>query len=224
MKDLIDKVLIYLPQYLLNLGVLLMRPEKFINERNGDTDEDFANGLLFLAISLVMYSTMSLKRPPSMDIWNYLVAQAIVNVLQVFVMAIGARFAWRVVGGQATVRRFFISYAYCSGAALIILSPFELLAQDFLKAGAPELYAEALEAQREYKDFRSDNPAYATYSRIMLAGYIAVSIWATWSWPTFRHLNGLSGNRSLMAYLIFGFAAIPLLTLVSLIEVALLRR
>jgi hypothetical protein len=73
MKEIIEKILTYLPRYFEELGEVCTTPKTFAAERDVNSDETFAASLLFLAISLVLQTLiLAPLNPPGRDLWTEL--------------------------------------------------------------------------------------------------------------------------------------------------------
>ena len=59
MKELIEKILRYLPQCFTNFGSLFAGPKRFIGQRNTAAEDTFGEALLFLGISLILVVIMT---------------------------------------------------------------------------------------------------------------------------------------------------------------------
>ena len=124
MKELIEKILAYIPSYLLTLGKLLARPKTFLAGSQPDTEVGFQNALQFLVITVVLFViVLSPLEPKKSDVWTRVATLSILEVLGVAVMACVLRLGWRIVGGRSTIRSFFTLYAYLSSVVLLLSYP-----------------------------------------------------------------------------------------------------
>jgi hypothetical protein len=147
MKDLIEKIIGYMPQYATDFGRLLLGPNNFIEQRNSDSDNDFADALLFVALSLCLATIMSSPAlPEEKDVWCSLASRGTRLFLGLFLVAISLRISWFLVGGTATIRRFVTSYAYLSGPFIVLMTAIELFGAGVFKVLDPELYQQLREA------------------------------------------------------------------------------
>jgi len=122
-KELIEKILSYIPKYMLEFGALFTRPKIFIAERNTLLESTFVDCLLFLGISVVLSTIMSTSLPGSReDIWSSLAGTSVSCAILIVGSGLALRLAWRIVGGRAATRSFIVVYAYLSGVQLIIFS------------------------------------------------------------------------------------------------------
>ena len=207
MKDLIEKILTYLPQYIADFGSLLSGPKRFIAEKNATAEDSFEKALLFSAISLVLVVVMFAPlRPAGKDLWTHVGGLAVTSLLAVSLYAVALRLAWRVVGGKATVKSFFVTYAYFFSALFVIFAGFLLLSEGVFKVLEPELHAAVLEAKASKQPMPDlSGTSVPTVSfLILITGYLLATVWGVVAWGSYRALNGLSKGRSFVAFIIMG--------------------
>jgi hypothetical protein len=223
MKELIEKILAYLPRYLTNFGSLFVGPKRFIGQRNTAAEDTFGESLLFLGISLVLVVIMTAPLlPPGKDLWTYVGAQAVTYLLAVSLAALALRLAWRIVGGKATIRSFFVTYAYFFGVIIVIYTLFLLLAEGVFKVLDPDLYAEVIEAKlnKQARPDLSGSTIPMISFGIQLVGFVLLSGWGFVAWGAYRELNGLSKWRSFFASTIMGLLSCPIAAIVFFVASA----
>jgi hypothetical protein len=207
MKDLIEKIVAYLPQYLVDFGSLFSAPKRFIARKNTTAEETFGQSLLFLGVSIVLVVIMTAPLlPPGKDLWTYVGATAVTLLVGVSLSAIALRLAWHLVGGKATIRSFFVTYAYFSGPVIVVFTFFQLLGVGVFKVLAPELYTQVIEAQTNKQplpDLSGSSVPLISFF-ILVAGLLFLSVWGLVAWGAYRELNGLGKWRSSVALLIMG--------------------
>ena len=226
MKDLLEKILVYLPQYLSDFGLLLSGPKKFISKKYLKSEETFVQSLLFLGISLILVIVMTAPFLfPGRDLWAHVGTVAIGFLLGVSLYAIALRFAWRIVGGTATVRSFFVIYAYYFGVGMVLLTLFHLLGEGIFKVFAPDLHAKVLEAWLVKKPIPnlSGNSVVLISLLVRIAGSFVVFAWGIVGWGAYRELNALSRTRSAVALSIALVLAIPVIVIVYIVMAATVR-
>src|SRR6516164_134727 len=100
MKDLIDKILKYLPQFFLDCGELIAHPQRFIAARDTESNDTFAEACLFLAISFALGVIAGLPyRRPDVDFWVGTAQYFAGNALVVVLFGMVTRIAWLIVRG-----------------------------------------------------------------------------------------------------------------------------
>lgn len=207
MKDLIEKILKYLPNYLTDFAAVFGGPKRFIEQKNINADDTFHNALLFLAVSLVVVVLMTAPLlPPGKELWAYLVAQAVTTLVAVSLFALALRLSWRVVGGRATFRSFFVTYAYYFGVIFVLLTLWLLLGSGILKVGDPALYAKlrASQVSGQRAPELLESTLFFVYLGVLGVGFILSAVWGFIGWGAYRQLNGLGKGRSFVAMMISG--------------------
>jgi hypothetical protein len=217
MKDLIDKILKYLPQYFSDLGAVFSGPKRFIASRNFDADEAFGDACLFFGITMVILfildaSAAHLKQDESF--WSYIGAEFGQDLIGV-ILAGGALWAaWRVVGGRATGTSMFATYMYFSATMTALWSLIYGITDGLLKTNNRKLYDELVAAVRNGKQPLSiEHMIESTSAKaaliILACGWFVTVIWTVISWGAFRKINGLSKLKSLLAFFIWFLFNIP---------------
>ena len=225
MQELLEKILAYLPQYLSDFGSLVSGPKRFIAQENPDAEDSFTKSLIFVGVTLALITVMTTPlRPPEKDLWNFLGATAALSLLAVSLIAADLRVAWRLVGGKATVRSFFITYAYFFGMMSVLFVFFVLLSNGVFKVFAPDLYARVIEAK--LKKQPTPNPSGSSVPMvsflILVVGNLLMFVWWLAAWGAFRELNGLSKWRSFAAMMIAGLLAWPIVAVLFFVRSAML--
>jgi hypothetical protein len=225
MKDIIDKILAYLPHYFADFGWLFSAPKNFIAARDVNSDETFAASLLFLAISLVISTLMITPLAPTgKDLWTTLTATAVENMIAVSLGALAIYIAWWLVGGRARVRGFFTTYAYFSGVSVVLFAGVSIVSTGVLKVFDPESMSVPAGSWKDFSSHMEQISVVGWSAAVQVAGYIflaALFFWFIWSiiaWGAFRELNGLSKMRSFFAFLfwsVFWFVIASIETLVG---------
>jgi hypothetical protein len=205
MKDLIEKIIGYMPQYATDFGRLLLSPNDFIGQRNSDSDQDFANALLFVALSLCLATIMSSPTQAG-DVWTSLARMGTLQFLALILTAIALRISWFLVGGTATVRRFVTSYAYISGVFIVIMTTVQLFGAGVFKVLDPELFQQIREADLHSRPLTTnpwDSSGYIASLVILFFGYLTLFAWSLGTWKVFEEMNKLTFGRSAAAFIIF---------------------
>ena len=225
MKELIEKILTYLPRYLMDFGSLVSGPKRFMAQKNTTEEDTFVQSLIFLGVSLVLVVVMTAPLlPPGKDLWTYLGTRTVVASIAVSLNAVALRIAWRLVGGKATVRSFIVTYGYFFGVLAVIFAAFLLLGEGVFKVLAPELYAEVIQAKLNKQPVPdvSDSSVPLISFLILVAGFFLLAMWCLIAWGAYRQLNGLSKWRSFVALIISGLLAWPIAAVVFFIDSAMM--
>ena len=224
MKDLIDQILKYLPLYLTNFGSIFVGPKSFIASRNVSSDDAFGDALLFLGVSIALIIVMGAPLfPPGKDLWTHVGSVAIQALVTVSLSAMVVRTAWWIVGGRASARSFFVTYAFFFGVALVIISVVQLLSFGFFKVFEPELFGQFIAAtqRRGVMPDMSGDWVPLTALSIYIVGYLIICLWLFIAWGAYRNINGLSKLRSFLALMIAGILTWPVTAITVFVQSAI---
>jgi hypothetical protein len=221
MKDILEKILEYLPMYLMDFGSLLSGPKSFLAQKRAQVDRAFGDSLLFLGISvaITIIAPASLELPGK-DLWTNVGSIGFVSLLAVCLSASAVRLAWRMVGGKAPAVEFFIIDAYLYGLSLIIFQVFFLVATGIFKEFDPQLYTRLFEKREQIPNADVSYALFAWYG-IILLGLFVCFVWWLVGWGAYRNLNGLSRARSVCALFISIFLNILITAIIYFVSKAL---
>jgi hypothetical protein len=223
MKDLIEKILKYLPQYLTDFGNLFLSPKRFIAGRVTQPDDYFEKSLLFLAISVVLTIIINSGIQSSQnDLWVQLGVTSVLVILSVALGGMTVRLAWRMVGGKAPAKVFFITYSYFFSICFVFLTLADLLSIGVFKVFAPDLYLALIEARAKKLPPPELDETYipAICLAIRLFGFLLAAIWAWVGWGAYRAENNLGRFRSMLASFIASVIALITMPIIFFIGAA----
>src|SRR6516162_1516809 len=103
MKDLLEKILSYLPVYIPDLIHIVSRPKHFVAERNKGNEGDLIKAFTFLGVSLAIF--FILQAPVTTlgrSLLNDTASRGILYLLSIVVFSAVLLLSWRIVGGKAT--------------------------------------------------------------------------------------------------------------------------
>ena len=224
MKDLIQKVLAYLPRYFMDFGSLLSGPKVFMAHKNTNVDETYSESLTFLGVSIVLVVIMKASQVPPDDLWNFVGGVSVTVLLGVALSAVALRLAWRIVGGQASVRSFFVTYSFFFGVVVVVLTVFELLGVGVFKVFDHDLYVAVTKATLEKAPPpQSDSMVPFASFLVLVVGYIVISIWSFIAWGAYRELNGLGKLRSFLAAMVMGVLSVGVTVVVFFVATAITK-
>jgi hypothetical protein len=212
MKDLIDYILKYLPQYFTDFGSAFSGPKSFIAAKRVDANDGFGEALLFLGISMVLVLLMFAPlQPAGSDFLSYAGANFVTFLIAVPLGAMAIRVGWWLVGGRASARSFFITYAYYFGVVVVMITAVQLLSLGFFKTFEPQLYQQFIVASQKHQSMPDMSQSYipGTALVVFIFGYLMISIWALIGWGAFRQLTGVGKLRSFAALIISGVLMLP---------------
>ena len=150
MAEIALRFLRYLPRYLREFGSLLSGPKRFMNGKQIHTERSFIDSLHFLILSLVItVAARAPLLPPGEDLWVFFGSQSVLCLMSVVLFALSLRLSWRIVGGKAVFRSFFVAYAYFFGAIFVVFVFVILIAEGVFKSLDLELYNAVRDAIRD---------------------------------------------------------------------------
>jgi hypothetical protein len=224
MKDLIDKILKYLPQYLMDFGLVFSGPKQFIAAKNVVAADALADAMLFLGISVALGLIMTAPlQPPGKDFWTHVGSHSVGILITVVLAATIVRVSWWIVGGRASAQSFFVTYAYFFGVMLVVLIGVLLVSEGLYKVFEPELYQQVITARQKKLPMPdlSGKVVPIVAMAVFIVGYLIMSFWAFLGWGAYRQLNGLSKLRSFCALMITGILTWPVVAISVFINAAI---
>jgi hypothetical protein len=224
MKDLIEKILTYLPQYLTNFGLVFSGPKTFIASKNANADDAFFDAMLFLGVSVALSIIMTAPlQPAGKDLWTHVGSSSVVVLITVVLAATVVRIAWWIVGGRASPQSFFVTYAYFFGVIFVLLIAVQLLSFGFFKVFEPELYRQFIEASQKKQPMPDMSGSSIPLIALSIygVGYVVLGFWGFLGWGAYRQLNGLGKLRSFGALMITGILTLPVVAVTLLIGAAI---
>jgi hypothetical protein len=207
LKDLILKIIGYLPRYLNEFGDLLVAPKRFLRVRNVKPQETLSDALVFLGVSLSVGVIMQLQLlPKGLDVWGSLAGVATSTLVGLALMASVLRLAWRFVGGKASTRSYFVTQAYVSGAAIIVIFVVVLIGVGVLKVFDPLLYAQVRAARPGLGQIPDLSGSIAPPVVLATIGCVILlsAVWGFATWGAYRELNHVGRLRSGVAFVLTG--------------------
>ena len=235
MKQLVPKVLGYIPKYLLSFASLIAGPKRFIAKKHAGTEDAFEDSLAFLGMSLAL--TMVFQFPllflgdDFSRVLQYGLCFSAVSLVGVFLFSCALHLAWWLVGGKSPFRSFFITHAYFFGVLSAVYAVFHIFSVGVFKILDPHLLEDLIaeyrhmienstyfETDPEFLLQLMDSLAFKSSYFILLAGSVIIFIWFSVAWGAYRQLNGLDGWHSFFAFLINAIFAIPILVIIVVLS------
>jgi hypothetical protein len=201
MKELIEKILCHFPQYMGDFGSVLASPKRFLERQKGSPQDRMSASLTFLAISTALVVIMSAsRRPPGQELWADAARAAVLVILGTSLFAAALRTAWRIVGGKATTREYFLAFSYYYGVAIVVGTVFVTIGIGILKVFDRTVYDQIMSATAENRLAPSEDLMQSSGFWGMLVvwafGLAFVFCWNLfYVWQAYRQLNGLSKAR-----------------------------
>lgn len=218
MKDVLEKILKYLPHYLFELGQLISGPKTFIKSLDIDSKETFNNALLFLAVSMVLATIIDTILKPASDIWIYVGALLVLTLLTVATIAFSIQVAWWIVGKKSPFHSYFIIHSYVISVATLASYFFNLLAFGLLRGLEPKLY-KSIDAEwnknpvnpdfssllndKDFSDIFFNSEGGIAFIIAIIILLLFIMVWWICAWGAYRELNNSGKIRSFFAGMVF---------------------
>ena len=208
-RNLFDKILNCAPNYFSALAALFSGPKKFIAARLLNTESEWIDALVFLAITISLTSLV-LNYPTGHNTWAVLAKNELVTIFLTACGVVALRFSWWLVGGKADAKSFFIAYAYATAGSLIFLAVFQLLAIGFLRLQDPELFARIAKNPWAWPEPEwYEHTSYVIFGWMNMLAVVSAIFWFLLTWGVFRRLTGASKFRSCAAFAINLLLTVP---------------
>jgi len=211
MKDLLEKILSYLPVYIPDLMRLLGGPKKFVAERNKGSEGDVAKAFAFLGVSLSIFFILQ----GSLVAANVFLTNAIVyGVLYLLFVGIFSgiiQLCWKIVGGKAMYQRFLVISSYYVGVFSLGLAVGSLFFIGILRLFSPDAYAWFVKfiAAPSLQNAYNPDPGIAVAFMAFLFVAFLTLVWEFIGWGAYRELNQLSRFRSCAALFLTVLFSVP---------------
>ncbi|MEH6446286.1 MAG: hypothetical protein V7784_20515 [Oceanospirillaceae bacterium] len=140
----------------------------------------------------------------STDIWQQLSLHGVTVLIAVSAYSVILRFSWRMVGGKASFKSFFVTYAYFGGVFLIFGLLLEIIKVGAFKTLDLALYEAIVAARLDQTPLPAtqNSEAQLLFDTIDITGDLLIIALGWVCWGAYRELNQLSKIRSFFAFLI----------------------
>jgi hypothetical protein len=224
-KDLLERLVTLVPAYFADLIQLTTGPKRFLAQRTSR----WKDGLLFVAISFLLTFTIQLPLSGTDPLLGAASEGAFV-LGYVVLFGYAVVLAWRAVGGKAPIERFFAIHFYVAGVLKLIMTVTFMTLVGVLRMGARSSYEEMNKAvyAGDMLWFVANaerlmaEPAWQLATGLAVTGVLAMLAWVVTTWGAYRDLNQASRPRSVVAFLIFCVACLPVHAITSMVANALI--
>jgi hypothetical protein len=226
MKDLLDKIITFVPEYIADIIQLISSPKHFALERVSK-EQNITNALMFLITSIVAVWVIQIpiqRTTSQID----LAEDVVVFMLETLAFGAAICLSWRIVRGSADIKTIFVIHFYFASVIRIIMTCGFLVMVGAIRASDPSLYTDFMDAICKAQiDFTLQN-----YDRIMssragipliivyLLFMIILAVWIVSGWGAYREVNRLSRLRSFIAFMLFALFSIPIIAIAGAISSA----
>jgi hypothetical protein len=227
MKDLLEKILSYLPVYIPDLIHIVSRPKHFVAERNKGNEGDLIKAFTFLGVSLAIF--FILQAPVTTlgrSLLNDTASRGILYLLSIVVFSAVLLLSWRIVGGKATYQGYLLTSSYYGGVIAIGLAIATLSSVGILRAFYPESKALfdkfvatgniSLVYNAESTVLRGIVVSFLLFLVVAVPSFV----WGLIGWGAYRELNQLPRSRSCAALFLSILFYLPIIALEMAIVLA----
>jgi hypothetical protein len=217
MKDLLEKILSYLPVYIPDLVRLVSSPKHFVAEHNKGNEGELIKAFTFFGVSLSIF--FILQADVTVRGRGFVTDAAIHGTLYLlFVVIFSAilRFSWKIVGGKAEYEGFLITSSYYVGVLLVGTAIATLGFTGILRLVYPDAYTwfiQYLVAPSLWSAYNLD-PRVSGGILVAFMGFLSVEVltlgWGLVGWGAYRELNQLPRSRSCAALFLTILFSVPL--------------
>lgn len=206
MKELLEKIVSYLPVYVPDFVRLVSGPKSFVAERNKKNEGGLVRAFTFLGVSLAIFFILQ---------WGFVAPgkasstdAAIHGILYVlFVVGFSGilRLSWKIVGGKARYDRFLITTSYYVGVCLIGMAIATLCSIAILRLFYPDSntwFVSVVAAKNPWAVQMPDPRILKGILASFLAFLVVAAstfVWGLVAWGAYRELNQLPRSRSCAA-------------------------
>jgi hypothetical protein len=207
MKDLLEKILLYLPVYIPDLVRIVSGPKRFVAERNNGDEGELIKAFTFLGVSLAIFFILQADIPVRgrgfvLDLGIH----GILYLLFVVFLSAVLRFSWKIVGGKAEYQGFLVTTSYLVGVLFIGLAIGALFFTGILAMFYPDAYSWFIQFLKapSIRDAYNPDPGISRSILVALMGFLSVAVltlvWGFVAWGAYRELNQLPRSRSCAAF------------------------
>jgi len=206
MKDLLERILSYLPVYIPDLVRIVSGPKRFVAERNRGDEGELIKALTFFGVSLAIF--FILQADVTVRGRGFVTDVGIhgtLNLLSVVIFSAIIRIAWKIVGGKAGYRGFLITSLYYVGVLLLGIGIATIFFTGILRLFYPDAYAWFIQYLVAPSLDGALNLDPRLYGGFVVAGTgflilaVLTSAWGLIGWGAYRELNQLPRSRSYAA-------------------------
>lgn len=192
MNDFVKLALAQIPQYFIDLVEVTTHPKSFLRRKRGTGPDAVNKACVFYGVTLLIATIFLVPALPKNDGFELnLLMTAALQGLMLLMSLIVIRIAWKLVGGQATIRQLFVCTAYLSGPTTFVLLMFFIIGDVLFRF--------------------ADTDGQAISNATAMIGAALAFVWATLGWGAYRTVNRVSRVRSALAYLLAAILSMPVL-------------
>ncbi len=212
MKDLLEKILSYLPVYIPDLVRIISSPKHFVAERNKGSEGDLIKAFTFLGVSLSIFFILQ-AGVPGKDFLTDTAIHGILYLLFVVIFSAVLWLSWKIVGGKANYQSFLITSSYYVGVLSIGFAIGALCFTGILRMFYPDAYAWFVKFVAAPSLWAAYDPRFTKSVLVAFTGFLTIasptSVWGFVGWGAYRELNQLPRSRSCAALFLTILFSLP---------------
>jgi hypothetical protein len=205
MKELIERILSYLPQYLSDCGELLAGPKTFVARQLAlAKDNKNSNCYLFLGVTIVLVTLISVFTPIHKEIYAQLISTGFVVFLTILVCSFCVQAAWFLVGGRTAFVNTFFVYVYVACPLMLISVCSTVIGWGFFRLIDSDAYnrLSATKRPEQAGEILLNSNASVVYYGFLAIGLLVATIYGFIAWGAFRNIYNLSKVKSAAAMIL----------------------
>src|SRR5215470_9403376 len=208
MKEVLEKILLYLPVYIPDLVRIVSGPKHFVAEhskRKGELIKAFTFFGVSLSIFFILQADITVG---GRSFETDFAIHGFLHLLSVAIFTVILRLSWKIVGGKAEYQGFLITTLYYVGVMLVGIAIATLCFTGILRLFYPDSYAWFIQylGAPNMRSASNADPKILQGIAVAFMGFLTVAVvtlgWGFVGWGAYRELNKLSRSRSCVALLL----------------------
>ncbi|HJZ65800.1 MAG TPA: hypothetical protein VKD70_15850 [Candidatus Acidoferrum sp.] len=205
MKEVLEKILSYLPVYIPDLVRIISGPKRFVAghiKRKGELVKAFTFFGVSLSIFFLLQADITVR---GRGFTTDFIVHGILYLLSVAIFTVVLRLSWRIVGGRADYQGFLIATLYYVGVLFVGIAIAALCFTGVLRMFYPNVYTWFIQylAAPNLPNPNNLDPTIARGILVAFLGFLTVAVltlgWGLAGWGAYREMNKLSRPRSCAA-------------------------
>jgi len=208
MKEVLEKILLYLPVYIPDLVRIISGPKRFVAEhikRKGELVKAFTFFGVSLSIFFLLQADITVG---GRDFKTDFAIHGILHLLSAAIFTVILRISWKIVGGKADYQGFLIATLYYVGVLFVGIAIAALCFTGILRMFYPDSYTWFIQYLKAPNIPSANNADPRILQGILVAfmGFLTVALltlgWGFVGWGAYREMNKLSRSHSCAALIL----------------------
>lgn len=217
MATLIEQVITEVPRFADDFVEVLAGPKRFLSARDLNDSSTLRSALVFYVLALLAAYIFYLPfQPAGIDTGIYIAKLLIYSVFTTLALTSLLLLSWRIVGGRAPLRAYFVATLYLSAIGTVLFSLGALISKGLFQVYAPEHLAAFISFVDsavifDFRTLKSQPVMQLVHLSVFpwaMAAFFAFAEASFWTyiilfWGGYRKLNALSRRRSVLAFVVW---------------------